>query len=117
MSKVFSSMSPEETFRMYGSLTRAQVECLLERGTALESVNGIDAHLDEARCQYPAEDFLEGHKESLLDLMENLRGANRETLKGIIENLADIATNTNNSADYGREELDKALKVIEGVRL
>ena len=46
-------------------------------------------------------------------LAKNLRGQNRETLIGIIESLDDIAQCTFNAADYGRDELKKALEVFK----
>jgi len=113
MSKVFSSLSAQETYRMHGRVTRAQLENLLDQEASLEGIGGVDGYIDEAMCQYPAEDFLEGHKTRLVELMKNLRGANKETMSGIIEALDDIAQCTFNAADYGRSELNKALKTLK----
>jgi len=113
MSVVFSSLTPTETFRMYGSLTRRQIEDLLGKDEALRELEGIDAHIDEAMCQYPAEDFLESIKTRLHELSKKLRGDNKDTLNGIIESLDDIAQCTFYAADYGRDELQKARNAID----
>ena len=70
--------------------------------------SGIDAHIQEARCQYPAEDFLHSVTDDLLALAKNMRGPNRAELLRIIEALDDLAQCTLNASEYGRSELDKA---------
>lgn len=109
---IWSNMSPHETFRMYGRVSKSQLEALLETDERLEGIDGIDAHIDEAIAQFPAEDFLEGIKSRLHDLSKKIRGDNKEDLKGIIEALDDLAQCTFNSADYGRSELNSALKAL-----
>jgi hypothetical protein len=76
----------------------------------------MDAHVNEACCQFPAEDFLEGVKDRLHELSKRVRGDNKSELMGIIEALDDIAQCTFNAADYGRDELRKAIKALDEVR-
>lgn len=109
---IWSNLSAQETYRMYGRITKEQMENLLDQSAAYEGIDGIDAHISEAMCQYPAEDFLEGIKTRLNALQKNLRGANREELGGIIEALDDLAQTTFYAADYGRSELNKAEQAL-----
>lgn len=112
---VWSNLTPSETYQMYGSLTRGQIEDLLESSSYVDSVSDAAGYVDEGMSQFPAEDFLEDLKSRMVALSKNLRGANKEELLAIIGSLDDIAQNTFNSSEYGREELKKALTVINGV--
>ena len=109
-----SNLSREEEFRLTGTLRRESIDELLDASSRLEALGGVDAHIEEALAQYPAEDFLEGVKQRLGALMKNVRGANKDELQGIIEALDDIAQTTFYAADYGRDELRKALRTVKG---
>ena len=113
MTMLISNLTINEEFHLTGALHPARIEELLDSADKLKEIKDIDAHISEAMAQYPAEDFLESHKSRLLELHKNLRGANKETLGGIIEALDDLAQATFYSADYGRHELSKALKVLK----
>ena len=86
---------------------------MLDKEERLEALGGVEARIDEAICQFPAEDFLEGIKNRLHELSKRVRGENREEVIGIIEALDDIAQCTFNAADYGRHELRQARKALE----
>lgn len=116
MSQVFSSLSAQETYRMHGKVTRAQLEELLDLEHRIDKIDGIDSYMHEAMGQFPAEDFLETIKTRLHELSKKLRGDNKATANGIIEALDDLAQCTFYAADYGRSELNKAIKAIEGVQ-
>lgn len=107
-----SSMTPEEEYRLTGTLRPEMIEVLLDDSASLEGTTGVSAHLQEAMCQYPAEDFLADAITRLQKLAKRIRGDNREALLGIIESLDDVAQCTFNAVDYGRDELSKALKAI-----
>ncbi|MFK3740917.1 hypothetical protein [Massilia sp. TN1-12] len=102
------SLTPREHLKLHGSLPERQLEQLIEWRERTEEVVSTTAYLQEARGQYPAEDFLACPIERLHQLAKKLRGENREALLGIIESLDDIAQTTFNAADYGRSELRKA---------
>jgi hypothetical protein len=109
-----TNLTNAEHFRLNGTLPEDRIEELLTLDAQLQAVKGIDAHVEEAMTQYPAEDFLSGILSQLHALAKNVRGDNREKVVWIIEQLDDIAQCTFNAADYGRDELRQALKALEG---
>lgn len=109
-----SNFSAEEEYRVTGTVTGDRLVALLDAHANADRYDSIEAHMQEAYDQFPDEDFLEGHKQRLIDLRRNLRGANREALDRIIEALDDLAMTTFYAADYGRSELRLALKTIRG---
>ena len=112
-----SSLTPKEHFRLNGQVPADMLETLLDRADALESLGGLDAHLSEAKGCFPGEDFIEPVRWQLQDLHRSLRGANREKLGGILESLDDLAQCIFNQTDYGRDELRKALNIIQAAGL
>ena len=113
----YSSLSPKEHFRLNGQVPGDMLETLLDRADALETLGGLDAHLSEANGCFPAEDFIEPIRWQLQDLHRSLRGANREKLGGILESLDDLAQCIFNESDYGRDEIRKALDIIQAAGL
>jgi hypothetical protein len=109
-----SNMTAAEQLRYTGSVDRETLEALVETERYAEAIRDIDANIEEAMCQYPAEDFLQEVLTSLHELMKSVRGSNRDAVQGIIESLDDIAQTTFNAADYGRGELRAALNAVRG---
>lgn len=105
-------LTPREQLKLHGRLSERQLEDLIDWHEDTSEVASVDACLQEARGQYPAEDFLSDAIERLHKLAKNLRGDNRQTLVGIIESLDDVAQCTFNAADYGRAEIRKAESAI-----
>jgi hypothetical protein len=112
-----SSMTPEEEFRIFGKISRASTEMLLDVYAAVGDggVDDVQIHVQEALAQYPAEDFLSGILRQLNILVANVRGSNKEKLLGIIESLDDVAQTTHYATEYGRGELYVALNKIKPV--
>ena len=108
-----SSLSAKEHFRLNGQVPVDMLETLLDRADALESLGGLDAHLSEANICFPGEDFLEPIRWELQELHKTLRGANREKLGGSLESLDDLAQCIFIQTDYGRDEIRKALNIIQ----
>lgn len=104
-----SNMTIEEHLRYNGEIPKDKLDELFDSQAKLQGLSGVDAHMSEAMAQYPAEDFLSDAISRLQTLAKNLRGGNKDTLNGIIESLEDVAQCTFNAADYGRDELRKAL--------
>lgn len=107
-----SNLTHAEYFRLYGSLTEERIQELLDLEATAPKVESAIVHIQEGMAQFPAEDFLEPIKQRLLELEKNIRGANKETMKGIIESLDDLAQCTFYGADAGRDELRKALSEL-----
>lgn len=111
-------LTPSENFRLFGQLPQEQLEQLLDQEKRLAQVESVGGHISDAMAQFPAEDFL-------ADILTELRGVKSELranskhkgkIANLIEKLDDIAQTTFYAADYGRDELRKALKVVEDKR-
>lgn len=79
-----------------------------------EALSGAATDIDEARGQFPDEDFL---SPVILQVME-LHGAgraNKEQLQAIVDALELLETETRQSTEYGREKLTEASKAIDRV--
>ena len=113
----YSSLTPKEHFRLNGQVPVDMLETLLNRADALESLGGLEAHLSEANICFPGEDFLEPIRCELQELHKTWRGANREKLGGILESLDDLAQCIFDESDYGRDEIRKALNIIQAAGL
>ena len=111
-------MTHSEYLRLNGTLSQERIEQLVtlqeESGLLAEGIDSAKVHIEEGMTQFPAEDFLEPIKSRLVELQKNLRGRNREELSGIIEALDDLAQTTFYGADYGRNELHKAVQALSG---
>jgi hypothetical protein len=105
-------MSAREEMLLTGQVSKERLEALIEKSEALEAMDGIAAHIEEAGVQYPAEDFLEKHKDQLMQLRNKLRGSNREAMDAILESLDDLAQMTFYSSEYGRSELNEAMALF-----
>lgn len=104
--------SAEEQYRHYGRIEGPICADLLGFEAQVEALDGIEAHLQEAKGQYPAEDFLTDIASRLTALAKNLRGENRDTLKEISDELSSLAQSTWQAAEYGRSELTAAQKLL-----
>lgn len=106
------NLTPREQFRMNGQLSPETTEELLDNAEALLKAEGASAQVQEALGCYPGEDFLAGLIDSLQTLSKRLRGDNRESLLGLIEQAEDLQQCVFNEGDYGRSELREALKTL-----
>lgn len=110
---MISNLSNNEYYRLYGTLSPDRIEALLDKSDQLESLDGIEAHIQEACCQFPAEDFLVPVQDRLRDLAKKLRGDNRQEVLGIIEQLDDINQCQVYATGYAVEELGKVEKALK----
>ena len=108
----WSNLSPSETYRMYGALTRDQIEELIACGEGMEKIDGATGYIDEAKGSFPDEDFLAKPIKAMQELAKSVRGANREALEKIIAQLSEIQTTTYQQAEYGLEQLESAATAI-----
>ena len=105
-------LTDAEYFRYYNTLPPDRIESLIEGGIALDQIKGAEAHIQEARAQYPDEDFLEGVADVIREVAANVRGQNKAQLQHALEMLDDIAQMQLHASDYGRDELRKLEKLI-----
>jgi len=91
-----TTLTNREYFRLYGFLTLERIEALIELEEDRDAEAGTAAYLEEARSCFPEEDFLDR-------AIALAKGKLKTTLE-------EIAQSVGQSADYGRECLDKALE-------
>lgn len=104
----------EEFYRINGYLSKDYAEPLLDAQNKLDSVSGVDAHIQEAMGQFPAEDFLSEIVSDLHALAKRMyKGDNKTELLRIIESLNDALQCQLYASDYRREELHNALKAYK----
>lgn len=107
-----STFTPEEHYKLNGSLTPEQLDELFDAADRLSELGGIETYIDEAQGQYPEEDFLADDIADLQAIAKNMRGTNRQLLLDAIEALEQKALDVGRSAEYGREELAKAAALL-----
>ena len=114
----FTNLTPQEQFRFNGCLTIETQEMLIDAADRLDAIEGIDAHLSEAKASYPYEDFMVDILASLRSFSKSIDSktpinAIREAIVCLIEDVETLQDEVNQSSDYGRDELRQALKALE----
>jgi ElaB/YqjD/DUF883 family membrane-anchored ribosome-binding protein len=121
-----SAITHEEAFRLNGTLSEARIEALLEEAAGAPHVEDIGPKMDDARGQFPDEDFLDDaqqelreHLDDLKELASKVRGNNKAEIQSIIERLEKCLETVKskvqdavNSAEEGRASLSEALDLI-----
>lgn len=108
-------LSAEEQYRLHGNLTPEHIEELLDAGALVEDMGDVTPRLEEAKAQYPEEDFLEPILSKLRDLVKTTRGANRDDLQTLIVEVEALQLSTHQSSEVGLDELNKAIKEMAGL--
>lgn len=108
-----SNLTNDELYRLTGTLPSARIEALIETAELYEKITGSEAHIIEARGSYPDEGFLYHVIERLNAVAKSVRGDNRQEILSIVSALEQIDQDVTNDAEYGRDELRKALKDIK----
>lgn len=87
---------------------------LADRVSVEDMLGAAETHIDEALTQFPAEGFLAPTIDKLRAFAKGMHLVNKAYFLGLVAELDQVATDTQNSADYGREELSKALANLRG---
>jgi hypothetical protein len=111
-----SSLTHAEYYRLNGTLDGSRIEALLDGDELLERLGGVVVDLAEARAGYPAEDWAAELLGGMQQLAKSLRGANREAMTRLLEQLEQLQTSIANDVEYGREKLDAAIEAFENVK-
>lgn len=106
-----SNMTASEEYRMTGTVTGERLEALLDR--ELVDTEGAMVHIDEAKSCFMDEDFLSPSLKKLGEFAKQLRGSNREALLAIVEELEESVSSEFHNGDYGRDELEKAIALLQ----
>jgi hypothetical protein len=107
-------MTDDEFYRLNGTLSPERIERLLDLTIHIDGSNPSN-YIEEATATFPKEDFLEAVLKKLNRIAKNVRGDNRTDINDVIETLEQLATDTYNTSEYGRSELDNALAVINKI--
>lgn len=121
-----SALTHEEAFRLNGTLSEQRIEALLEEAAGAPHAEDIGPKVDEARGQFPDEDFfseceeeLLGHLDALKELAKSVRGNNKAEIQSIIDRLEQCLATVKrkveevvNSAEEGRIGLSEALSLL-----
>jgi hypothetical protein len=107
-----SCLTPEEEYRLTGTLSGDNAVLALDAKEAMDALDPVDiaGEVREAMSQYPDEDFLEHIVDRIHDLIKNVRGANKETLQGVLEALHDAQMCQMYATEYGMEKLNGLIK-------
>jgi len=81
---------------------------------AADQIEAARCNIDEAKAQFPDEDFAHEEMRDLAALAKCLRGENRAALLKIAEALQARIDEQARASEYGLDELCKALNALEG---
>ena len=109
-----SILTISEEFQMFGEITGSRAEEAMNAIVMGENVPSIKAHIDEACAMFPDEDFTAEIIIEMRGLAKRIRGENRAEMLQLIEKLEAKNEEVWQAAEYGVDELKKALKVISG---
>ena len=108
----FSTMTPREELRMTGALRPETIERLIDAYEEYSAQDSVYVYCEEATAGFPAEDFLREAINEVKGFAKLLRGENRKEALEIAQTLEGIQTQVSQSAEYGREQLDKAITIL-----
>lgn len=109
------SFSSAELFRANGTLPADRIEALIDAETLLQGARDVSGALDDAMASYPNEDFLTDAIRRFKELAHGMKGQRKADMLAAILALEDIEKATQQSAEYGMEELKKAQRALEAV--
>lgn len=118
-----AQMTHAEFYRLNGAMTRKRVESMLDEISSINAPGALVC-IDEARCFYPDEGFMDPGLDDLRGVLDELqalqkaaRGSTRtklaeihEALKGAIVGLEAIQKERVNEGEAGLDELKKAAR-------
>ena len=107
------NLTPREAYRQFGTLNDEWMEYLFEAEEKLAEMPDISPALDEISAQFPAEDFLQDAISALQKVIHNTRGANKEALTAIHDQLDEIQAAQRRATEYA---LDEAHKLIQELK-
>lgn len=113
METVIGNYTPAEYLKLHGTLPVCVIEEILDKQDQIQDLDGIEAHIQEGMTALTAEDMLAEQVSRLNALAKRLRGDNKQELNAIIESVEDFLQCQFNQADYGRDELKKAIAAIK----
>lgn len=107
------NLTPREAYRQFGTLNDDWMEYLFDAEEKLAEMPDISPALDEISAQFPAEDFLQDAINTLQKVISNTRGANKEALTAIRDQLDEIQTTQGHATEYALDETHKLIQELE----
>lgn len=108
-----SNLTSNELERYAYLAGNTQLAELSEYQSQVEDFCSIEPHLSEAQGCFVGEDWADEPLQDLHALAKRLRGDNRAELDRIIESIEEVRREAVQNAEYGRDELRKALKLVD----
>ena len=108
-----TTYSNQDIFRLTGTLPVARIEQLLDAEETAQSLDGIEAHISEAKGCFAAEDCLADLINDIQALAKGMRGENRKALLALAETAEERQRELAQEGEYGADELRQALKAID----
>jgi hypothetical protein len=108
-----SGTTPEEEFRLTGTVSPSGIEALLGSEDKFVAVANVYNNICEALRQFPDDDFLVDIIERVRELATCVRGKNREEAESIAADLGKIHKSVKEDFAAGRRELKESATAIE----
>lgn len=106
------ALTDEEYFRVHGTLNVARIEGLLRMAVCVEGSEAVRSKIEDAIASFPDEDFLEPAIGKLKVLWNKIPAQHRGELTRITAELEEVQTATQQSSEYGLEQLESAESLL-----
>jgi len=110
---IFNNLTNMEAFNLTGSLPADRIEALLDKERMFSEMSDVVGCLQDAKANYPDEDFLQEPIKDLVVLSKNLRSHHKDYLLRAIELLEGIQQTVHNATEYGLEQIDVAMNSMK----
>jgi hypothetical protein len=108
------NMTPEEEYRLNGVVTGDRLINLLDAATVVESADGACSQCQEALGCFPDEGFMGAEIDELDAFAKTLRGDKRDRFLETVNSMKSKLQDQEQAAEYGADELRKAIKTMKG---
>lgn len=106
------ALTDEEYFKVHGTLNVARIEGLLRMAVCADGSEAVRSKIKDASASFSDEDFLEPVVNMLRKFWNQIPVSYRMDLSHIISELRDVQTATQQSSEYGREQLESAESLL-----
>jgi hypothetical protein len=111
-----NTLSPEENYRINGTLPAYQIEELLEYADLASVLCDVDAHLCDIDGG-PEEDFASGILADLGTIADGMRaGPRRDKLRAAIADLEELQGEIGRATEFNNEGIKKARNLIDAAQ-
>ena len=110
----FETLTPEEAYRLNGTLDRRHIEALLDR-PSIDSITDVVDEIQEGKASLPEEDFLRPLFKKFNALKSDRLKSDMITMFSEIDDLLDtLDTELRQNIEYAEEKFHSAIDLLEG---